>query len=329
MAFNVSLTAVNTTLQYHKRNLSQLARRFKPLTFAQKCYVVATIIGAATLLLGLPDQVFHTIIFSLVIVGMLHEGFPRFMEVWYSLPGKAVILFLYAVMANYALASASAMVNEVTGVSAQALPYSHNFAIILMLPSWFVVATLLTLVILQLVMPFYLLLLMLLKPFGIALQWHPPDYKYVLTTAVVRYIWVVLLLVKMSMIFEQTGVASYISDTLMSRKFAPSENPQAPLTATATKTVEDSDSPDVEKAKAEVIKNLETYKFVQRRLLAKFIFTNEADIFSRCDHPVGSRVIEINDYEILVVESLAKAKVGYTYKVIPCSSAAFGAAIQP
>ncbi len=105
--------------------------------------------------------------FGFALVGIVSETWPKFMVLWNSLPGKAVILFVYAIIANFALASASGMVNSITGVSASALPYSHNFALILMVPSWFFVTTLMALVGGMLVIFVYLFFLLLLKPFGV------------------------------------------------------------------------------------------------------------------------------------------------------------------
>ncbi|NKX35853.1 hypothetical protein HGG66_15375, partial [Alteromonadaceae bacterium A_SAG3] len=54
-----------------------------------------------------------------------------------------------------------------------------------------------------------------------------------------------------------------------------------------------------------------------------------ADSRSRCAHPEGSRVIELNDYEILQIEKTADAAEGFLYTVKPCRSAAIGLSINP
>jgi len=75
-------------------------------------------------------------------------------------------LVFYASIANFVLASASGIVNEVTQVSANHFNYTHNFATLLYLPPWTLGITLATLLGLQLILPFYIIVLLLIKPFG-------------------------------------------------------------------------------------------------------------------------------------------------------------------
>jgi len=116
------------------------------ITFAQRCYFLATGMLLLQLFFSIESRLFEVIMFGFALAGIVSETWPKFMSLWNSLPGKAIILFVYAVIANFALASASGLVNSITGVSAGALPYSHNFALILMVPSWFFVTTLMALV---------------------------------------------------------------------------------------------------------------------------------------------------------------------------------------
>ena len=128
-----------------KRRIGFL-RFWVSITFAQRCYFLATSMLLIQLFVNIESGLFEAIMFGFALVGIVSETWPKFMVLWNSLPGKAVILFVYVIIANFALASASGMVNSITGVSASALPYSHNFALILMVPSWFFVTTLMALV---------------------------------------------------------------------------------------------------------------------------------------------------------------------------------------
>lgn len=71
------------------------------------------------------------------------------------------------------------------------------------------------------------------------------------------------------------------------------------------------------------------FRLMQMQLLAEFIFHYEADEFSRCANPEGTRVVELNDYEILTISLLENNDIGYSYTVIPCRSAAIGNGITP
>lgn len=316
-----------------KRRIGFL-RFWVSITFAQRCYFLATSMLLIQLLLNIESGLFEAIMFGFALVGIVSETWPKFMVLWNSLPGKAVILFVYAIIANFALASASGMVNSITGVSASALPYSHNFALILMVPSWFFVTTLMALVGGMLVIFVYLFFLLLLKPFGVQRLWHQPGYRFVLSTAVARFVWTLGVALQLGILAGQVGLLSEFSSD--------SANPLITIEETENKR-ENSESQLTEE-QAEDVSELERdlttlltnakqksvdYKKAQRQALANFIYEFEADSRSRCAHPEGTRVIELNDYEILQIEKTADAAEGFVYTVEPCRSAAIGLSINP
>lgn len=316
-----------------KRRIGFL-RFWVSITFAQRCYFLATSMLLIQLLLNIESGLFEAIMFNFALVGIVSETWPKFMVLWNSLPGKAVILFVYAIIANFALASASGMVNSITGVSASALPYSHNFALILMVPSWFFVTTLMALVGGMLVIFVYLFFLLLLKPFGVQRLWHQPGYRFVLSTAVARFVWTLGVALQLGILAGQVGLLSEFSSD--------SANPLITIEETENKR-ENSESQLTEE-QAEDVSELERdlttlltnakqksvdYKKAQRQALANFIYEFEADSRSRCAHPEGTRVIELNDYEILQIEKTADAAEGFVYTVEPCRSAAIGLSINP
>lgn len=316
-----------------KRRIGFL-RFWVSITFAQRCYFLATSMLLIQLLLNIESGLFEAIMFGFALVGIVSETWPKFMVLWNSLPGKAVILFVYAIIANFALASASGTVNSITGVSASALPYSHNFALILMVPSWFFVTTLMALVGGMLVIFVYLFFLLLLKPFGVQKLWHQPGYRFVLSTAVARFVWTLGVALQLGILAGQVGLLSEFSSD--------SANPLITIEETENKR-ENSESPLTEE-QAEDVSELERdlttlltnakqksvdYKKAQRQALANFIYEFEADSRSRCAHPEGTRVIELNDYEILQIEKTADAAEGFVYTVEPCRSAAIGLSINP
>ena len=67
-----------------------------------------------------------------------------------------MLLLFYAVIANFALAGAASVVNEVVGVSSSHFSYTHNFAILLYLPAWTLAISIIALLLLQIFVPFYL-----------------------------------------------------------------------------------------------------------------------------------------------------------------------------
>jgi hypothetical protein len=300
---------------------SRFKNRLVGLRFAQRCYLLATVIWLWGLLLNTPNSLVTFIVFSLVVIGLAQEVFPKFMALWHLLPGKALILFIYAVVANFALANAAAMVNSLTGVSAQVLPYTHNFALILMVPGWFFISSVLGLILVQIFMPIYLITLLLLKPFSKRALWHDENYRYPLTTAVVRYAWLIALLVKMAVISEELEEMGYLPDenlnsSLVKINLGGEEKAELPAEESLTSETDDEIG--------NILSKISNYKSTQEKWLANFLFDYEADTKSRCAHPENSRVVEINDYEILLIEVDEESEVGYSYKVIRCESAAFG-----
>lgn len=352
------------------RQSAQFIRFWRTLTFAQRCYFIASLMMVAWLYHDVENTLFELIMFGLVLSALVKEIWPRFMKVWDSLPGKALILFIYAVIANFAIASAGGMVNDVTGVSSSALPYSHNFALILTLPSWFFITTLLALLLSTVLVPIYLLVLLILKPIGVHSLWHAPNYRFVFTTALIRYIWTFALLLKVITVAAQLGLVSGMNiEESQDADVVPSAGRPKQVASVNTNEVASSDarkdaSSDASIKNSNDIKIDETKKAreangvsalikelndtedpleaefktlvtdannqskrlrkAQELLLAGFIFEFEADTHSRCEHKEGTKVVELNDYEILQISQNVDEDNAYTYEVIACQSAALG-----
>lgn len=364
-----------------------VVRFWRSLNFSQRCYFSATCLFALWLYFDINSVAYELLMFSFVLVGVFKETWPKFMAVWDSLPGKAAILFVYAVIANFALASASGMVNDVTGVSASALPYSHNFAMILMLPSWFFLTSTLLLFSAIILTPLYLLVLLLLKPIGIKRVWHPPEYRFVFTTAFVRYILTWGVFLKLIVIALQLGIVEPVADSdegdvvtidyaagklateilrseegevaALKKQTPPTsllekeptnsaeenvvKEPEALANVADTspgndvqKTIEqiNADANELNDEFDDVLRDAaeksKSFRRMQRVALAHFIFEYEADARSRCAHIESSRVIELNDYEILqITQTNAETnEIGFDYQVLACKSAAIGLGVD-
>lgn len=360
------------------RQSAQFIRFWRTLTFAQRCYFIASLMMVAWLYHDVENTLFELIMFGLVLSALVKEIWPRFMKVWDSLPGKALILFIYAVIANFAIASAGGMVNDVTGVSSSALPYSHNFALILTLPSWFFITTLLALLLSTVLVPIYLLVLLILKPIGVHSLWHAPNYRFVFTTALIRYIWTFALLLEVITVAAQLGlvsgmnieesqdadvvpsagspkqVASVNTNEVTSSDASKDASSDASIDASSDASIKNSNDIKIDETKkareangvSALIKELndtddpleaefktlvtdannqsKRLRKAQELLLAGFIFEFEADTHSRCEHKEGTKVVELNDYEILQISQNVDEDNAYTYEVIACQSAALG-----
>lgn len=344
---NTPLTADSPSLATHVARVaafiangkSTLGSFWRSLVLEQKCYVLAFV--WLIILTQIDFEHSNLLMYSpllIVLVGLVSEFWPRFIKAWDSLPGKAFILFFYAVVANYALAGAASMVNEVTGVSATHLPYSHNFALMLSIPTLFFLTTTMALLVLQALTPVYLLLLLLLKPFGVNGLWHRKHYRYGFLTAMIRFMWSVVLLVAFAVggvmsgfihdntpllgVFKQGLIVGLNSNTNTTESVQDLSTLEADASLNVIESRRQSDPPvtdaDSENLGDRAIKRSQQVQLMQHRLLANFVFNFEADSYSRCAFTPGSKVIELNDYQILTVTPVSDGV--YDFNVRACES---------
>lgn len=206
--------------------------------------------------------------------------------------------------------------------------------------------------------PIYLLVLLILKPIGVHSLWHAPDYRFVFTTALIRYIWTFALLFKVITVAAQLGLVSGVnfeepqetdvvqsvggSDQIASEdadksaishesndinSVETSENEEASDVSILIKELNDTNDPFEAEFKtlvSDANNQSKRLREAQELLLAGFIFEFEADTHSRCEHKEGTKVVELNDYEILQISQNSGKENTYTYEVIACQSAALG-----
>ena len=333
------------------------------LTTPQRIYLSATLVFMMFLSLNIEISLSVLALFcGVVTIGLAIEFWPKFLKMWDSILGKTLVLVFYAILANFSLASAAGLVNEVSGVSAAQLSYTHNMALILHVPTWFLVTTTFSLVLIQLLVPFYLVLLLLLKPFGIHGLWHSPEYKYIFSTALIRYVWIFFIATfivvggaNSGILNEETPVfgavvqgyvhadSNMLSDAVEDESAPTSTKPNGnEVDATVNDKNDVDESGDIEVAISEENDNRITVsvqhthsainikeksakmKLALHTLIAHFIYHYEADIYSRCEQPENTRIVELNDYEILVVSADENREIGFSFDVIACRSPGIG-----
>ncbi|WP_138561372.1 hypothetical protein [Pseudoalteromonas phenolica] len=341
---------------------------WRSLTFAQRLYFTAIVLfflllnGESEPVPGVPDdEQFLNDLFSpstflmvtIIIIALLSELWPKLMKFWDSLPGKAVVLIFYAFIANYALAYAAGAINDITGVSADHFPYTHNLSLMLSLPSWFFISTLSILLLVPLLQPFYVLLLLFMRPFGLHTMWHPPEYRFPIITSFVRMTLCVMLFVFVLMFTFTSGMFGGMS-TMFTNVIESFSNTTVSTNVTEEVDKELADTAKLEKENTEQMEQAitnseadqspglsfnigesdasslslsertEAYDNKIKTILAYFIYELEADSYSRCQVTEGSRMVELNDYEILEITQLSEQERTYKYEVKPCISVAIG-----
>ena len=323
------------------------------LTFAQRSYFLActTYITLAISEIDSTNGFALFIVSTLVLAGLIHEFWPKFLYFWDSLPGKSLIFLFYAFIANFALVQAAGHVNNITGVSSDHFPYTHNLSVLLSLPTWFITTSVGALLLLQLLMPLYILFLLLIKPFGLAKLWQSPCYRFPITTGIARFALSFMLTLNMALFLSSSGLAhgvnliiSDIANTISNKKIAvnidsPSdaaiitikkEDQTTPKDSSKSINIEDINSQEtVDEVRSAIKDNTaRSERFFQwrQKVLANFIYDQEADSKSRCQLTPNSRVVELNDYEILEImkHTDTQGSVSYTFTVKPCISPAIG-----
>ena len=320
------------------------------LNLAQRYYLVAFILAIYSLAQAVDNYFINGLILVTTVTALCYEFWPRIMTFWHSVPGKALILLFYAFIANFVLVQADGRINDLTGVSTDNFPYTHNLSVLLSLPTWFFITSTLALILLQLLMTFYVILLFILKPFGIKPFWHQNHYRFPATTAVIRLVMCFVLLAFLIVGVARSGASetltNFASDIKVTEQglsfngmgIKATVNPNlTPAEIERELAKHKGELPEPEAASpgsllsedGEPTQQGKNYNDALNSLLAYFIFRFESDESSRCEHTPGTNVIELNDYEILEIQPDEAAEYGYTYTVKPCISAAIGHQFKP
>ena len=236
----------------------------------------------ATVLFIFPLELYSLAIFVACAV-VLIEFWPKVMALWESNGGKLALIFGYAVVMNFALASAASMVNEVSGISANYLPYTHNFAAILIMPQWIFGVTLVILILLQVWLIFTVLWHLLKKAFGTRRTRDASEERFPLLTTVSKTIVVGFLatsMVDMSLPTTTTAVAEFELQNEDTSNDPPIEQHIEAL-AKQLNVNFNGNSDDG--------KPVGILTQLQRFLLLPFIYHQEADEYSRCQLKKGQR----------------------------------------
>ncbi|WP_285163826.1 hypothetical protein [Shewanella goraebulensis] len=386
--------------------LSYIKTIIDKLTVAQKLYFIAFLLMFTT------DGV--TMVGIIAMIAMMIEFWPLFTKTWHSLAGKAFLLLFYAIIANFSLVWAASVVNEVSGVDADHLTYTHNLVILLYMPVWFVLVSGVALMLLQAVIPIYFVLMPLLSLLGVKSIRFTNSEHYRKRTILLRMILAYVVLANLyllsdientfessdprakmiKLLEEETGekpedidaglqklsaVGAKIVEakaegevkgeaetetTLVAENndiesLSSTEPVHAPVSvpgsvtstsnkdtppdiaASTQKVIEDAVQQSIKQVQQNEVKRLsvgadevaerrydiirESYRLMVRMTIANFIYYFEGNQFSRCESQADSKVVELNDYEILEIipSDEEDSRYGYDFLVKACVSPAF------
>lgn len=291
---------------FYQKRISGLGQKLSVLTFAQYLYVLAGLIAIFA------DSFSWVVV--LTVLALTIELLPIFERIWHSLVGKAVLLLFYALVANFALSWAAGVVNDVIGVSATNVAYTHNLAILLYVPVWFVFITALVILAAQLLVPFYLILALMLAPLGIKLPKLTQNVHFQKLTWLLRLMLATGLFAHLVLyVLPELGVEQS-QQTITS-------DITAGLVPTAT-TISAEDA-ELKGMTDEYLQTRYEYQAFVRQMIALFAFEFEADSKSRCQKDPDSKVVELNDYELIEIYRDKTLNDGFRFEVKKCISPAF------
>lgn len=293
---------------------------WQSLSNAEKLYCCSLLL----LIIPLGGYVLASI---LTLIGLTIEFWPRFADAWESLAGKAVILLFYASITNFALVSSATIVNEVTGVSATHFNYTHNFALLLILPVWMISISLAALLLFQIIMPFYLIALIMLKPFGIKLVRLLSKSEHPVLTNSIRFVASFAIISQLFILIDgEQQINQAFADVDENNSAVQTIEQKEPEIHQLSLGIQDSAADDANIINIDINGG---YGGLVKSLVAMFAFRFEADTFSRCESPEGTKSVELNDYEVLQINKEKEAKYGYSFSVKRCVSPAFPANVAP
>lgn len=291
------------------QQISSLGQKLSFFTLAQYLYFFA-------FLLAISSDSF-TWVAAITVLALTIELLPLFERIWHSLLGKAVLLLFYAVVANFALSWAGGVVNEVIGVSAEHFAYTHNLAILLYIPVWFVFITALLILAAQMLVPFYFLLFISLKLLGVALPKLTQNTHFRKTTWILRLMLATGLLVHLVLYIVPEIENGALKKNLSADVSVGIEQPLITVSTDVASAEQD--------LQDEYSQTRHKYQSSVRKMIALFAFEFEADSKSRCQKQASSKVVELNDYEIVEIFRDDNQKNGFRFEVKKCISPAFPA----
>jgi hypothetical protein len=314
--------------------------RLAQLHFAQWCYLLASVFLFLYLLLGLNTSVLLKTGAVLLLLATAKEMWERFAIWWHSLLGKTCILIFYAIVLNFSFAYAESIVNGVIGVRPNVVPYSVNLAALLLAPAWTLIGSMLTLQFYSMLHLLKVMLLLMLRPFGVPSKHLLDDEVFPVWTLLARIVYLPVVTVILTF-----TLASYFSG-----------HPEQFLNW--GDTGQQQNTPESLQKQLDEIKNREAESQQQQpkgphtkvpefqvfvgdgyvmsgsgfklptmlwlnKLVASFNYHIESLSASSCKLTPPEHLVHINDYEVLVITPDATLPVGYRYQVRVCDSPAF------
>jgi hypothetical protein len=168
--------------------IPSVRHKFSQLTLSQWMYLFACLL----LLVHVDQEIKQDSellwVGAIAGVGLIRELWHVFNRIWEHMLGKALILVLYAATANFALAISALKINVITGIEPGPFIFTLGFATLIMLPFWLLMSSIMFFSVALVAGNLWLVIGVLLRPFGVKVKIHWEDKTFVLITMILRLV---------------------------------------------------------------------------------------------------------------------------------------------
>lgn len=289
----------------------------------------------------------------LALFAMARELWAIFVKVWESTFGRLVLFVLYAAIANFTLALAAQKVNIVIGADPSYLYHTQGLTMLLMLPLWLMLVSMVAIVCIFGILQFLRLIKGILVSVRIIASKSKPKEAFPKTFNIIRLILLAPVIVTIVNSLSWYSEQLHLDDTFGGFYISSKESNEARILI-AQKGIETIDEElknlDLEndereellqaKAKLEaalqartnrqaeelateeseplVKEDAEEKTYILDGFIASFVYHYEAFKFSHCEKTPAERVVYISENEILVVKKNDKVDSGYDFSTRTC-----------
>lgn len=301
----------------------------KPLTVWQKLYFFAFFILLFEFIFG-SEPTDYSVAGAVALAALSIEVWPKFVKLWESIIGRVIVISIYIVVGNFAVAAAGHHLNSIVGIDPGNLFYATGFVSILMAPIWIITITLIGMLIYVVVR--YLWFLLTLVPWLIGL-YEKSSYgveKLPKTTRVVKIIMLPVMFISLVSVLElYNDTDAFITGVKEGWEMEKSSSEQAASeevgedgldNAPATPEIEKKDEITLEDGEFTINgKPVEGWQRGHKmdKLIASFVYYLEGFQYSHCEKTEQERVASLGEFDILAIEP-DDSELGYRFTVRPC-----------
>ncbi|MGQ8364460.1 hypothetical protein [Glaciecola sp. 1036] len=300
----------NRLIAFFATRLVRFKRFFFKLNFSQRAYLIAAALWLLTIILTSEPEFLSYLALFFSVIGFGRETYLLFHKFWETKGGKIAIIVLYASMANVSLAFAALKINEITGIEPFPFVFTLGFSTLVIAPFWIGVSSLMILILTLIILNIWIIIRLLLKPFGVNINIHWEDKEYAGRTMLLRILLIPPMIAGMTVLIAPYVVDDPELSTLEINLSEQNDN------VVNTRKVSDLSEEDIE-----YFNQFKQVNLSIKKLIADFIFTFEAYEKSICTKEENQRSVIIDENSVLLISEDPDSELGYKYTLKACDPA--------